>query len=246
METAQPSEATEQQAKWSPLSAIQRRVIGVLAEKAKTTPDAYPMTLNALTTGSNQKSNRHPQMELVPDDIEETLEELRLLGAVSQIQGGGRVTKYRHRLYDWLSVEAVELAVMTELLLRGPQSVGQLRGRAARMADIADLGTLRPVLDGLIAKGLVIPLSPEGRGQTVTHALLDEAELDDVRRQFGLSGSDAAAAPPATSSHVSPEQPPPADIVPDVTAQLRKEIADMRAEMANLRRDVEQLQAGLS
>ena len=239
METAQPSEATDQQTKWSPLSAIQRRVLGVLAEKAKTTPDAYPMTLNALTTGSNQKSNRHPQMNLSRDDIEETLEELRHLGAVSQIQGGGRVTKYRHRLYDWLSVEAVELAVMTELLLRGPQSVGQLRGRAARMADIDDLGSLRPILDGLIGKGLVIPLSPEGRGQTVTHALLDESELDAVHRQLGLSGSGDAAAPPVTSSHVAP----PADIMPDVTAELRKEIADMRAEMANLRRDVEQLRA---
>ena len=80
---------------WQPLSAIERRIVGVLIEKAKTTPDSYPLSLNALTTGCNQKSNRSPQMNLDTDDVEESMEDLRTKGAVGVIQGGGRVIKYR-------------------------------------------------------------------------------------------------------------------------------------------------------
>ncbi len=101
--------------RWQPLSAIDRRVLGVLAEKAKTTPDIYPMSLNAICTGCNQKSNRDPVMQLEPADVEESLDRLRQLGAVGIIEGYGRVAKYRHYLYEWLGVEKVELSVMTEL-----------------------------------------------------------------------------------------------------------------------------------
>ena len=83
---------------WRPLSASQRRVAGVLIEKAKTTRDAYPMTLNALVMGCNQKSNRSPQMSLSPDDVQEAVDQLREMGAVAEVQLGGRVPKYRHYL----------------------------------------------------------------------------------------------------------------------------------------------------
>src|SRR5262245_65220721 len=181
-----PSLATESSPgrKWQPLTLRQRRVLGVLVEKAKTTPDAYPMTINGLVAGCNQKSNREPQMNLTPEDVEQTPEELRALGAVTEVQGSGRVAKYRHHAYEWLGVEKTELAVMTELLLRGEQTLGELRGRAARMEPIADLAALKPVVDSLIHKGLMIELTTPGRGQIVSHGLYKERELTEIKTQL--------------------------------------------------------------
>src|ERR1700730_16570601 len=101
---------------WKPIAALDRRVAGVLVEKAKTTPEQYPLTLNGLVSGCNQKNNRDPQMQLVAADVEEALDRLRAVGAVAEVQGSGRVLKYRHLLYEWLGVEKVELSVMAELL----------------------------------------------------------------------------------------------------------------------------------
>ena len=183
------SAAAAPQRRWQPLSAIDRRVVGVLAEKAKTTPDIYPMSVNAICAGCNQKSNRAPLMQLEPADVEESLDRLRGLGAVGLIEGYGRVQKYRHYLYEWLGVDKVELAVMTELLLRGDQTVGELRGRAARMEPIADLAALQPVLDSLTAKRLVIGLTPQGRGHVVTHALCKPRELEALRAKYQGGGA---------------------------------------------------------
>ena len=121
---------------WHPLEAIDRRVLGVLVEKAKTTPDVYPLSLNSLKSGCNQKSNRFPQMQLEESQIEDSLDRLRKFKAVTLIQGDGRVEKYRHLAYEWLGVGKVELAIMAELLLRGAQTIGELRARASRMAPI--------------------------------------------------------------------------------------------------------------
>src|SRR5947207_5197287 len=171
---------------WQPLTMRQRRVFGVLIEKAKTTPDVYPMTINGLVAGCNQKCNREPQMSLSPEDAEQVLEELRAMGAVTEVQGSGRVAKYRHHAYEWLGVEKTELAVMTELLLRGEQTLGELRGRAARMEPIADLSALKPVVDSLIHKGLMISLTSPGRGQVVSNNLYKEREL--AEREARLQG----------------------------------------------------------
>src|SRR6478736_1609724 len=184
MSTDTPVSAPEVPRRWQPLSLRQRRVFGVLIEKAKTTPDAYPMTINGLVTGSNQKSNREPQLNLSPEDVEQVLEELRGMGAVTEVQGRGRVAKYRHHAYEWLGVEKTELAVMTELLLRGEQTLGELRGRAARMEPIADLAALKPVVDSLVNKGLMIELTSPGRGQVVSHGLYKERELGEVKARF--------------------------------------------------------------
>src|SRR5262245_6110188 len=178
-DTSPPSER-----KWQPLSLRQRRVLGVLIEKAKTTRDAYPMTINGLVAGCNQKNNREPVINLSPDDVEQVLEELRGMGAVTEVQGSGRVAKYRHHAYEWLGVEKTELAVMTELLLRGEQTLGELRGRAARMEPIADLTALKPVVDSLVQKGLMIELTSPGRGQVVSHALYKERELTEIKARF--------------------------------------------------------------
>src|SRR3954464_11759761 len=169
--------------RWQPLEAIERRILGVLVEKAKTTPENYPLSLNAVRTACNQKNNRAPLMQLEEPQIEEALEKLRNMGAVAQVQGTSRVDRFRHLAYDWLGVEKVELAVMAELLLRGAQTVGELRGRAARMEPIKDLAELRPTLDSLEKKRLIQYLTPPGRGCVVTHTLYVDREMDKVRRE---------------------------------------------------------------
>lgn len=232
-ETSQPP--------WQPLSHIDRRVAGVLVEKAKTTPSAYPMTVNAITNGCNQKSNRFPTMQLEPEDVEESLERLRGLGAVGQIEGHGRVDKFRHYLYEWLGVEKVELSVMAELLLRGPQTVGELRGRAARMDPIADVGALQPILQSLKEKGLVISLTPEGRGHVVTHALFTPSELERIRTEYGSKGGGAAAVvadasasgPVLVASVTTGAQTPMSDVA--------KEVEELRLQVAQLREDLDDL-----
>ena len=223
-----PEAETESQKSWQPLTRSQRRVVGVLVEKAKTTPDAYPMTLNALTTGCNQKSNRSPLMNLDVDDVMDTLEQLRDMGAVAEVQSGGRVPKYKHYMYEWLGVDKHELAVMTELLLRGEQTVGELRGRASRMETIADMHQLRPVLDSLIAKNLMVELQPPGRGQMVTHNLYEPRELEAIKERSASQASTPAASPRAT---------PPAPATPQLTEtveQLKAEIQELRQRVAEL------------
>ena len=95
---------------WKPLNSRQRRVLGVLVEKAKTTPDTYPMTINSIVAGCNQKSNREPLMSLSPEDVEQLVQELRAMSAVTEIQGVGRTLKYRHHFYDWLGIDKAESA----------------------------------------------------------------------------------------------------------------------------------------
>jgi uncharacterized protein len=187
--------------RWRPISAIDRRLIGVLIEKAKTTPDAYPMSVNSLRSGANQKNNRYPLMELELEDIEESLARLRGLGAVTEVQGGGRVPRFRHHLYEWLGVDKVELGVMGELLLRGAQTEGELRGRAARMDPIPDVAALRPILVSLAAKGLVVSLTPEGRGHALTHALYEPREMEKLQAEYRHS------APPVESAANTPAAP---------------------------------------
>lgn len=161
---------------WPSLTANARRVLGVLVEKAKTTPDSYPMTAAALVSGCNQKSNRSPQMSVDQSDVLLAMDELRELGAALEIQGNGRVIKYRHKAYDWLELDSPQAAVVTELLLRGPQTVGEIRTRASRMCPLADLDAVKNVLASLEAKGLVEAITPPGRGQAFAHTLYPPQE----------------------------------------------------------------------
>lgn len=158
------------------LSASARRVLGVLVEKAKTTPDNYPLTLNAIVTASNQKSNRAPKMELDDDDALMAMDELRRVGAAREVQGSGRAIKYRHAAYDWFGVDGPGAAIMTELLLRGPQTLGEIRTRASRMHPFEDLEATQAVVDTLTAKGLVEAITPPGRGQVFAHTLYPPQE----------------------------------------------------------------------
>lgn len=232
--------------KWVPLRSQQRRVLGVLIEKAKTTPDAYPLTLNALVTGSNQKSNRAPQMNMNVDEVQQAIDELRELGAVVEVQGSGRVPKYRHQMYDWLGVDKVELAVMAELLLRGEQTVGELRARAARMEPIAGLPELKPILQSLIAKNLVLSLTPEGRGQMVCHNLYKERELAEIKAYLASYTPPPEvedAAPVARSSGATAAR---SGVSQDRFDELQEEVAQLRAEVAALREVVAKLEPLLS
>lgn len=248
--------------KWRPLNSRQRRVLGVLVEKAKTTPDVYPMTVNGIVSGSNQKSNREPQMSLTSDDVEQLLEELRAMGAVTEVQGSGRVAKYRHHFYDWLGVDKAESAVMTELLLRGEQTLGDLRSRASRMDTIADQGALKLIVNSLLGKELMIELTPPGRGQIVSHNLYKERELVELRAQYAgrtpppagegdeddtparpTSPAPAASVAPASRPAPAPAPAPAAGgVTLDMFAELNVELAELRAEFARLRDRVETLE----
>jgi uncharacterized protein YceH (UPF0502 family) len=223
--------------RWRPLDAIQRRVLGVLIEKAKTTPENYPLSLNALRAGCNQKNNRSPLMQLEEPQIEEALDVLRQLGAVTLVQGGGRVDRYRHLAYEWLGVEKIELAVMAELLLRGAQTIGELRGRAARMEPIKDLGELAPTLDALEGKGLIAFLTPRGRGSVVTHALYLDREMEKVRRETAGAQAPATPAEQHSAAPLAQAAAPRAD-APDGES-LNAELMHLRDDLAALKRDFE-------
>lgn len=244
------SEEVATMPKWTQLEALERRVLGVLVEKAKTTPDAYPLTLKGLITGSNQKSNRFPKMEVDEDRVMDAIENLRKVGAVSIIQGDGRVEKYRHLAYDWLDVSKVELAVMAELLLRGAQTIGELRGRAARMEPIKGMDELGPLLEKLLEKSLVVYLTPPGRGAVVTHNLYQPREMDKVRREFGVSmpGDAPTAAPanPPSAAPVSAAPAAPATPAPAPTAAAAPMGSSSSAEVARLREELSELKSSLS
>lgn len=177
-----------------PLSPNARRVLGVMVEKAKTTPDNYPLTLAGVISGSNQKSNRSPKMDLDDEDALLALDELRKLGAAREVQGSGRSTKYRHAAYEWLNVDSPGAAVMTELLLRGPQTIGEIRTRASRMYALDNLPAVQAVLDELQSKDLVESLSPPGRGQTFAHKLYPPDERQYLEAKVEKQA--AAATPP--------------------------------------------------
>lgn len=246
------------QPQWTTLPSKQRRVLGVLVEKAKTTPNAYPLTLNSLVTGCNQKSNRFPVMDLDSDEVEDALDALREAGGVAEVHGDGRTVKYRHYMKDWLGVDGTELAVMAELLLRGAQTVGELRGRAARMAktQLAGMSELKPVLQGLIAKKLVVALTAEGRGQVVTHGLYSDSELQRLRNEHAggvvvetrAAPAPVAAAVSSTPSSTSSAPAPVASVAsqPAADGDLRSEVESLREEVAKLRKEVEDIWASLN
>jgi len=236
----------------------------VLVEKAKTTPDAYPLSLNAIVTGANQKNNRFPVMELQGDAVQESLDRLREMGAVALVQGSSRIDRFRHLLYDWLRVDKVELAVMAELLLRGAQTEGELRGRAARMEPITDVAALRPILDSLKSKKLILSLTREGRGHVLSHALYQPRELERLQAEFASAdvGEDREPArsvtpprevpreaPQAASVHVSPA-PRPVDS-PELTSlrnelrQTQETVAELQAAVEECRREIRELREAL-
>ena len=226
----------------TPLSPHERRVLGVLIEKQKTSKsaDAYPMTLNSITTGCNQKSNRDPVYELDEGEVEDTLDGLGRKGLVMKMTGS-RADRWRHLLYEAWKASKVEMAVLAELLLRGPQTEGDLRGRASRMEEIKDLDELRGLLKGLSERNLVVYLTePNRRGTVVTHGFHDPADLDrEKARHAGAAlAADHEPAPPPVRHAVA---------TPGLEARLNEafaEIAALREAVARLEQQVADLRRG--
>jgi uncharacterized protein len=216
------------------LSAIERRVLGVLVEKAKTTPDVYPLSLNSLVTGCNQKSNRDPIMNLADHEVEDVLTDCQKKGLAVKITGG-RVERWRHVLYETWHVNKVELAILAELLLRGPQTEGELRARASRMEPIADLDALRAALEPLCERKLIVYLTEQGkRGTMLTHGFHDAREIDQLRSTAAVAHVPAEV--PARSP--SPETPGLAAQV----AELRSQVAELQTAIADLAQQLRALQ----
>ncbi|MFN0052673.1 MAG: DUF480 domain-containing protein [Planctomycetales bacterium] len=164
------------------LSKPQRRVLGTLVEKALTVPESYPLTLKALTTGCNQKSGREPLSNYGEEDVADAANELRELGLAAVVHTeSGRTERYRHylrRRWSWLSEPQV--AILAELLLRGRQSIGDLRARASRMApagSLDGLDQLRNELAGLMERQVVQSDAPlDRRGVEIDHNLYEPQE----------------------------------------------------------------------
>jgi uncharacterized protein YceH (UPF0502 family) len=165
---------------------------------------------------------------------------------MAEVFGSGKIPRYRHLAYEWLGVEKEELAILGELLLRGEQTEGDLRGRASRMDPIPDLDVLRGLLDRLADRGLVVWLSPPGRGRMLTHGLLPAEKLEKVRSQLGMAGGAAAVQPAPHEPDAEPVMEPPAprpaapahDDVADRVAELERIVADLRDRLARLEADL--------
>ena len=232
---------------WPVLDLLERRALGVLVEKQKTskTADTYPMSLNALTTGCNQKSNREPVLNLSEDAADEALARCQKKGLAIKITGG-RVVRWRHNLYDAWHVDKLDLAVLAELLLRGPQTEGELRTRASRMEPIDDLDALRRGLRPLVERKLVVYLTPEDRrGAVLTHGFHEPRELEGLRAR-------AAAQPVAAAVSVTERPqavPSAAPLAPSRAEQalpaLEEGLAEARAEIVALKQTVAALRGDL-
>lgn len=232
--TAETAEAAQ------PLNVLERRVLGVLVEKQKTT-DTYPLTLNSIVTGCNQKSNRDPILNVEADEAESALDEVQKKGLVTRIVSG-RVDKWKHNLYDAWKVNSVEIAILAELLLRGPQTEGELRARASRMEAIADLDALRQALAPLKERKFVLYLTPENRrGSVLTHGFHEPDEFQRLMSNQPASPSedDQPGTPPAVVLAAEEKLRSAQNEI----AELRQTIETLRAEVNALRATIQQVQA---
>lgn len=217
----------------SPLNAAETRVLGALIEKELSTPDYYPLTLNALTSACNQRSNRDPVMTLDEPTVVRALDGLRLRGYAMQAHGeGSRVPKYRHALAEKLYLERDELAILCELLLRGPQTVGELRGRACRLHTFDDLSSVEGILDQLAERDVPLTVKlPRQPGRK---------ESRYAQLMSGMPELTESAAPPPESARllVQGEDERITRLESDMMA-LRSELDDLRNELALFRRQFE-------
>ena len=240
------------------LSGRQRRVLGVLLEKAFTTPEQYPLTPKALTAGCNQKSNRAPVVDYDETLVLDTLEELRELGLVGEVHtDSGRTSRFRHYMRHRFKLSEPQLAILTELMLRGRQRLGELRTRASRMVEINSLEELREELAGLIELKL---LQTTGdlvrRGTEVDHNLyrakdnmtLEKEVVSDDEPPPRASGSSASPARQSLEGTAAARLTDLETAVEDLRAEnrelqdqletARQEIADLKDAFENLRRDL--------
>ena len=203
-----------------PLTDIEVRVLGSLLEKEVTTPDNYPLSLNALLAACNQTTSRDPIMRLAEDAVIPATIALRRRGLLRQIQpAGSRVTKYEHLLREEMELGGRELAVLGVLMLRGPQTPGELFARTARIEPFADLADLEGVLESLMARQpepLVARLPRRAGQKEARHAHLLGGEPQDVPED-----------PPLPSRRAAVED--------DRITALERTVEELRVEVAELR-----------
>jgi uncharacterized protein YceH (UPF0502 family) len=214
------------------LSAIEARIIGSLIEKQVTTPDQYPLSLNALVNACNQKSNREPLMQLDEPTVKAAVEGLAKRHFVVEKSGfGSRVPKYQQIFcnteFGSLKFTPQETALVCELLLRGPQTPGELRARIPRMADLPDPGIVEGLLDGLARRN---------EGAIVTQLAREAGRRDSRWAQLfeELPASVTAEAPDESPRPATASTPRPPDLAARVAA-LESEVAALRAELEALK-----------
>lgn len=210
------------------LNEIDRRVLGVLMEKEMSQPDYYPMTLNAVVAACNQTQNRDPVMSLDEVAIEAALGSLQDMGLLTAMfpAQGGRAKRHRHEVEKVFEWQKAERAVMAELLLRGPQTVGELRTRCQRFVQFADLEVVSQVLDEL-----------NRRDPPMAQAVPREPGRTAIRYRHLLDSEDhsAVSSAPATQETAEP------DIAPATSP-----LAALQSELADLRRELDDVQQRLS
>ena len=214
------------------LTEIEARVLGALVEKEITTPDYYPLSLNALVNACNQKSNRHPVMTLDEDAVRTALDGLNRRGLAGTASGAdSRVTKFEHRLQEAFNFSRPETAVLCVLLLRGAQTPGELRGRGERLYGFEDLDSVHSALQRLMDRQpplvKVLPRQPGTKESRYAHLLSGDVEAWEVE----------PAAQPA-STFVSPDSERIARLESEVAA-LKEEIAALKQQVADFQKKFE-------
>jgi uncharacterized protein YceH (UPF0502 family) len=211
-----------------------RRIIGSLIEKRWTTPEQYPLTLNALVAACNQKSNRDPETQLEEFIVEGALYQLRLEGLVSVVERDtGRAVRYSERLEEKLGLSRQQQAIVAELMLRGPQTAGELSRRCERMAHFENEGEVENLLRGMADRGWtkLLPREPGQRHQRWKHLFAPDDEAPDVPAGVDLSSTqhivETVARPAAIGA--------PPDLREEILA-LREELNELRARVARLER----------
>jgi len=227
------------------LTALEARVIGSLIEKQITTPDQYPLSLNALVNACNQKSNRDPLMDLAEADVQQTLDVLSRKHLIMEKSGfGSRVPKYQHRFcnteFGTLKLDPQELAIVCELLLRGPQTPGELRTRASRMAAFAETSEVEAALTRLAHRPdgpFVVRLAREPNRRDSRWAQLFGGPVADAAVDHGAADAHAAAGSQTEGSSVSPAEISfPASRNDERLSKVEREVLALRAELDELKR----------
>lgn len=225
----------------------QRRVLGVLLEKAFTVPDQYPLTLKATTTGCNQKNNRDPVSNYDEDDVQETLSQLQERGLIGCLHTeGGRTERYRHYMRHKTPLNEPQLAIITELMLRGKQQLGELRTRASRMVAIDNQDVLRKELQTLMGMGLVRANGPlERRGIEVDHDLYPHTEnhepLAEYRPEESDSADDRVVGPSSSATRPSTISAPVSSAGQDRISNLESSIQELRQDLSSVRAELSEL-----
>jgi uncharacterized protein len=212
------------------LSPIEARVIGCLIEKQITTPDQYPLSLNALVNACNQKSNRDPVMSADDEAIQTTLDHLIRKHLVIEKSGfGSRVPKYQHRFcnteFGTLKFTPQELAIVCELLVRGPQTPGELRTRAARMASVSEVGQIEAALESLSSRAdgpfvVQLPREPGRRDSRYAHLFSGAVTIPALAEESVARPSVASAPAPSRLDRLEEE-----------VRQLREELKDIKSRL---------------